>query len=217
MKTKIIMILTIIMVISGMSTINAYADYYQSNTILYKGMQNNEVMNLQRDLAGLGYFYVAPSGIFGSYTEQTVMKFQKDHYLTADGVVGHATARQIKAEKIVRTAKKYLDVPYVWGGSTSSGFDCSGYTSYVMSQNGIAIPRTAEQQYNQGVWISKSQLQKGDLVFFSTYKAGPSHVGIYLGNNQFAHASSGWGKVAITELSNSYFAPRYIGAKRVIW
>ena len=120
------------------------------------------------------------------------------------------------AQKIIATAKQYLGVPYLWGGSTPSGFDCSGFVQYVLGRHGISIPRTSKEQWTVGASVSKNQLQPGDLVFFAnTYTTGISHLGIYIGNNQFIHASSSKG-VTITDLSNSYWAARYYGAKRVI-
>ena len=121
-----------------------------------------------------------------------------------------------KADQIIATAKQYLGVPYVWGGTSPSGFDCSGLVYYTFRQHGIYLNRTAATQYQHGVYVSKSNLQPGDLVFFqNTYKAGISHVGIYVGNGQFIHASSSQG-VTISYLSNSYWASHYYGARRVI-
>jgi cell wall-associated NlpC family hydrolase len=117
---------------------------------------------------------------------------------------------------VLQTAKQYQGVPYVWGGTSPSGFDCSGFTHYVFLKNGIVIPRVAKDQYKNGTWVSKSQLKPGDLVFFSTYTPGASHVGIYLGSNKFIHASSGAGKITISDLSNSYYVKHYLGAKRII-
>lgn len=114
---------------------------------------------------------------------------------------------------IVATAKQYLGVPYVWGGSTPSGFDCSGFVQYVFKAHGISLPRTSQQQWTTGIWISKSSLQPGDLVFFGT--SSVTHLGIYIGDNQFIHASSSKG-VIITSLSNTYWSARYYGARRVL-
>lgn len=120
------------------------------------------------------------------------------------------------ASKIISTSKNYLGVPYVWGGTSPQGFDCSGFIQYVFSKNGISLPRVTSDQYNAGTSVSKSNLIPGDLVFFETYKPGPSHIGIYLGNNQFIHASSGAEKVTISNLTSTYYTSHYIGARRVI-
>ena len=119
------------------------------------------------------------------------------------------------ASAIIATAKKYIGVPYVWGGSTPSGFDCSGFVQYVFNAHGISLPRVSKEQYGVGTKVSKSSLKAGDLVFFNTEGNGVSHLGIYIGNNQFIHASTSKG-VTITSLSNTYWAPRYYGAKRIL-
>ena len=118
--------------------------------------------------------------------------------------------------KIVAEAKKHLGVPYVWGGSTPSGFDCSGFVQYVLKQCGISVPRTTELQAQVGQEIRKSELRPGDLVFLqNTYRAGISHVGIYIGNDQMIHASSSKG-VTISQLSSSYYLQHYHSARRLI-
>ena len=119
-------------------------------------------------------------------------------------------------ESLVSYGKKFMGVPYVFGGTTPRGFDCSGFTQYVYKSEGITLPRTAEQQYKIGKAVSKSQLVPGDLVFFAnTYKPGISHVGIYAGGNMVLNATSSKG-IALVSLSNSYWGPKYAGAKRVI-
>ena len=124
------------------------------------------------------------------------------------------TASSSKASAVIATAKNYMGVPYVWGGESPSGFDCSGFTQYVLKKNGISIPRVTADQYGTGASVSKSNLRVGDLVFFTTYKAGPSHVGFYMGGGNFIHASSSKG-VTISSLDSSYYSGRYIGARRV--
>jgi cell wall-associated NlpC family hydrolase len=120
-----------------------------------------------------------------------------------------------KASAVISTAKSFVGVPYVWGGDSPSGFDCSGFSQYVLKQNGISVPRTAADQYTVGISVSKSNLRVGDMVFFTTYKAGASHLGFYIGNGNFIHASSSKG-VTISSLSNTYYSSHYIGARRII-
>ena len=121
-----------------------------------------------------------------------------------------------KVNAIIQTAKSYIGVPYKFGGATPKAFDCSGYLQYVFAQNGITIPRTSDEQYKLGRRTASSrQLVPGDLVFFTTYEPGASHCGIYLGNDEFIHASSSKG-VRIDKLSNSYWSPRYYGGKHIV-
>lgn len=120
------------------------------------------------------------------------------------------------AQQIIANAKKHLGTPYVWGGTTPSGFDCSGFVQYVFKQSGISLPRTTSEQVKKGTYVSKSNLQPGDLVFLkNTYREGVSHVGIYIGDGQMIHASSSKG-VTISSLSTSYYTQHYHSARRVL-
>lgn len=120
------------------------------------------------------------------------------------------------ADKIIRTAKSYIGVPYLWGGSSPKGFDCSGFVQYVFAKHGISLPRTTDTQYKEGTYVSKSKLQPGDLVFLqNTYRDGISHVGIYVGDGKMIHASSSKG-VVISDLSTSYYVQHYYGARRIL-
>lgn len=110
---------------------------------------------------------------------------------------------------------KTLGTTYKFGGTSTSGFDCSGFTKYVFNKVGLTLPRTSKAQYQMGTSISRNDLRAGDLLFFNTFGTGVSHVGIYVGNGKFAQSSSSRG-VNITSLSQSYWANRYIGAKRVM-
>lgn len=116
---------------------------------------------------------------------------------------------------IVATAKKYLGYRYVYGGaSQSTGFDCSGFTSYVYKQHGISLNRTAAGQYSNGVAVSRANLQPGDLVMFG--KSGINHVAIYIGGGQIIHASTPSTGVRIDSLSTGYYNNNYVGARRII-
>ncbi|SDI41070.1 NlpC/P60 family protein [Desulfosporosinus hippei] len=119
------------------------------------------------------------------------------------------------AKQVLNYGAQFLGIKYVWGGTTPSpGFDCSGYVQYVFRNSGITLSRTSEQQFKNGVSVSRSDLKPGDLVFFATYSSGASHVGIYVGNNTMIHSSSGG--VSYDDMTSSYWAKRYLGARRVI-
>jgi peptidoglycan DL-endopeptidase LytE len=118
--------------------------------------------------------------------------------------------------RLVTFAKKMLNIPYKFGGNSILGIDCSAYVKKVYGLFGIDLPRTAREQFNSGEPIDKDQLSVGDLVFFRTYASFPSHVGIYIGNNLFIHASSKGRKVTISSLDTPYFLKRFIGAKRLL-
>ena len=113
---------------------------------------------------------------------------------------------------LIADASVYIGVPYVWGGNTpTQGFDCSGFLVYVFNKQGVSLPRTMAQIWNVTTPVSSPSV--GDIVYFETYKPGASHGGIYIGNNKFIHAGSSSG-VTISDLTSSYWAPKYLGAKR---
>ncbi len=122
-----------------------------------------------------------------------------------------------RVEKVLSTAKSKMGTRYVYGASRSSAFDCSGFVVWVMSKNGVSVPRTSAQQARVGKSVAKGSLQKGDLVFFKTTRGSSrvSHVGIYLGGGKFIHASSGGGKVQVNSLSEGYYQKRYVTARRL--
>jgi cell wall-associated NlpC family hydrolase len=112
---------------------------------------------------------------------------------------------------VVGIAMQYLGVPYVWGGSSPSGFDCSGFVMYVYSQVGVSLPHYTGAQWTDGVPVSRSDLQPGDLVFFD----GLGHVGIYVGGGQFIHSPETGDVVKISSLNEGYYAATYDGARRI--
>ena len=112
---------------------------------------------------------------------------------------------------VVGIAMQYLGVPYVWGGSSPSGFDCSGFSMYVFAKIGISLPHHAASQYGMGTAVSKDQLAAGDLVFFN----GLGHMGIYIGGGSFIHAPHSGDVVKISSLSDSWYAQTWVGARRL--
>ena len=161
-----------------------------------------------------GWYKVQYEGQTG-YIRSDLLALTEPPRWNSQNYVGEAPVVETVGEQIVNYAYNFLGTPYVWGGSSPSGFDCSGFTQYVFKQMGYSIKRTAAQQLTCGYAVS--DLQLGDLVFFeNTYTTGAdaSHVGIYVGDNQFIHAASGG--VKVTDLSDDYYAARYVGARRVI-
>ena len=137
----------------------------------------------------------------------------------SDIVFGNRDKLPAKSKKIISLAKKKLGKRYVWGAvGQHNTFDCSGFTSYVCKKNGICLPRRAIQQSKYGKPVKRSELQPGDLVFFDTSKSRRgyvNHVGIYIGNGKFIHASSAKKKVIITSLNKPFYSQRFKGARRV--
>ncbi len=180
-----------------------------------------------------GWFAVSYNGVSGYVASQYVLICSPASITSAaDKPAGTADAAEstetaettdstvspsASASDIVSVAQQYLGVPYVYGGSSPSGFDCSGFTMYVFAQVGISLPHGATSQLSYGTEVSRSNLQPGDLVFFQDYGAVASHVGIYIGGDQFIHASSSSGNsrcVTTSSLSESYYASHYLTARR---
>lgn len=126
-----------------------------------------------------------------------------------------APAASGSAAALISTAKDQMGVPYSWGGTSRGGFDCSGFVQYVFAKHGVNLPRTSISQSQIGQKVAREDLQPGDLIFFITRGSRVSHVGIFIGNGQFIHASSGGGQVRIDNLSKDYYNKRYAGARRV--
>ncbi|MBR6012667.1 MAG: C40 family peptidase [Selenomonadaceae bacterium] len=197
--------------------------------MLRMGDQGAEVAEVQGRLASLGYDVVA-DGDFGPATADAIKDFQTLNGIQADGLIGPTTYMALLGKdmpdisrgssyisrRIISTSMQYMGVPYVFGGTSPIyGFDCSGYVQYVFAQAGISLPRTADAQFEVGTPISTTDLLPGDAVFFTTYTYGASHVGIYIGDGNFIHASSSRG-VTISSLSSSYYSTHYIGARRML-
>ena len=134
------------------------------------------------------------------------------HYATV--APGSKDKEHLRIE-IVRTAHRFIGIRYRWGGQSSkTGFDCSGLTMVVYRLNGLDLPRSSRQQWKSGRPVYPDKLSTGDLVFFATNGDGRvSHVGIYMGNNNFLHAPGSGRKIRISSMSNKYYKSRYLGAR----
>jgi cell wall-associated NlpC family hydrolase len=116
-----------------------------------------------------------------------------------------------RGETVVALAKQHVGAPYRWGGSSPSGFDCSGLVRYVYAQVGIALPHNAAQQYRLGMPVAREDLEPGDLVFFDRLR----HNGIYVGDGRFIHARQTGRRVAIASLDDEWYASHFVGARRL--
>ncbi len=154
----------------------------------------------------------------------------EDGYVSAQyvEVIDEATAAELRTsvsysnsslgQKAVEYAMQFLGYRYVYGGaSPSTGFDCSGLTSYVYKNAlGVSINRTSRDQFSNGTYVDKANLQAGDLLFFANSGTTINHVGMYIGNNQFIHASSPTTGIIISSLSESFYVRTYYGARRIV-
>ncbi|WP_010529551.1 NlpC/P60 family protein [Lentibacillus jeotgali] len=209
-------------------------------TLLNQGDRGEAVESAQSELASQGYYTYNLDGIFGPITKDAVEDFQSDHGLTVDGIVGPETKQALSSSgskteaepetktqsetititsnssdsDVVSTAENLVGESYVSGGETpSEGFDSSGFINYVFEQNGTDLSRThADMWASDGEHVDSPSV--GDVVFFEgTYKSGPSHSGIYIGNNKMIHAGTEDTGVATADLDIDYWQNHYLGAK----
>jgi peptidoglycan endopeptidase LytE len=152
----------------------------------------------------------------GPKTYDTALATEADKEKQAIDISVTDNDKRSLQDRLVLFAKKLLDIPYRFGGNSPLGIDCSAYVKKVYSLIGVDLPRTAREQFHEGTPVSEGELNIGDLVFFRTYASFPSHVGIYLGNNLFIHASSRARKVTIDSLNTPFYLRRFIGAKRLL-
>jgi peptidoglycan DL-endopeptidase LytE len=206
---------------------------------VYPGLQGEDVEIVQESLQYFGYYEGEIDGMYGPLTKKAVEIAEEKHDIdfldeaprqslsamynserqqTATASVQTKPKSNIKNvtvsasySAIIQTAYAHVGTPYVWGGTSPSGFDCSGFLQYVHSVHGVTIPRTVSDLWNFASPVSS--LSVGDLVFYETYKPGPSHAGIYLGNGQFIHAGNNG--VEVSNMGEAYWQQRYLGAKRI--
>jgi cell wall-associated NlpC family hydrolase len=155
---------------------------------------------------GNGFFLW--SSIDGTIDARAVERSFSLQFDDPDAIAGSG-----KRFAIARAALRFLGTPFVWGGTSASGFDCSGFVQHVFAMLDVQLPRTADYQFADEPHV-RGSLRTGDLVFFQTYAPGASHVGIYLGDGRFVHSSRPF--VHISRLSDPYYASRYVGAARPV-
>ena len=143
-------------------------------------------------------------------------------YVSADYIIQVDAAEASsagKGQEIANYALTFVGYPYVYGGSSPSGFDCSGFTQYVYKQFGYSLNRTASNQLQNGTPVSMSELLPGDLVLFKragTGSSAASHVGLYIGNGQFVHASTAKVGVIVSDLDSAYYTTGFVGGRRIV-
>ncbi|SDJ08628.1 C40 family peptidase [Salimicrobium halophilum] len=212
------------------------ATQVQSN-LLTQGDRGQAVSSLQSELSQQGYYTYSVDGIYGPITKNAVMSFQADQGLAVDGIAGPRTKAALGSgsaatassqtepvavdtsasagnSEIVAAAENLLGIPYQYGGTTRAALDSSGFINETFEQVGVDVSRT-----HAGIWANNgthvSSPSVGDVVFFEgTYDtAGPSHSGIYIGDNQMIHAGSGG--VEVSNMGIDYWQNHYIGAKSI--
>lgn len=164
-------------------------------------------------------FFVENLGISVTW-EQETRTIYIDSNRTVVSRDGSNSGREAVASpgpsQVVAEARRLVGTRYTWGGtSPQTGFDCSGFIYYLGKVYGLELPRTSYEQFQVGVPVARGNLAPGDLVFFSTYASGPSHVGIYMGGGDFINAQSSATGVKIASLESWYWSSRYVGARRV--
>jgi len=198
------------------SKVNLREKADKTSTVLKEITLNTQVSVLS---TSNGWAYVEVNGKKGYIAESLLSQNKQEtsrgstqnRTTTSTETVNQSTEASGKGNDVVAYARQFLGCKYVYGGTSTSGFDCSGFTQYVYKHFGVSLQRTAASQYSNGTAVSS--LQAGDLVMFG--KSGINHVGIYIGGNTFIHAANKSRGVTIDSLASGYYKSSYVGARRV--
>ena len=186
-------------------------DIFGFNCGWYKVKYNGQVGYIRSDLVTLLEKPYCNSGSSSSSSSYSSATGYDDSYSSGSS----SSSSTSLGTQIANYGMSFVGYPYVYGGTSPSGFDCSGFVQYIYRQFGYSINRTATAQLANGYYVSYDSLIPGDLVFFGSGSSA-SHVGMYIGGGEFVHAANSRSGVKISSLSESWYAARYIGARRIV-
>ena len=225
---RIVATLVALMTISAFIIVPAYADFDDiDEPAQYYGVVQVSSLNVRQSasmdagiITTLNYGsrvrvnWIEPGWVCVAYNNDGLMGYVSSDYITVyDGTVPDATEG---GQAVCDLAAQFLGVPYVWGGTSPSGFDCSGLCQYVYAQLGIKIARVADDQMKEGFYVTRDQLMPGDLVGFGS-GGYASHIGIYVGDGMMIHAPHTGDVVKYTSIDSDYYASRFLGGRRIIY
>lgn len=156
-----------------------------------------------------GWFHIVYGGVQG---------YMHPDYIQVIGTNQDGATDQTVGQQVADYALQFVGYPYVYGGASPGGFDCSGLTSYVYKQFGYFLNRTAAGQGYNGIWVPRNALQPGDVLLFTAPGCGGyvNHAGLYVGNGQMIHASTNTGGVIVSDINTGYYIQNYVAARRIV-
>ncbi len=201
---------------TGGTDVNMRADASTSSSVVKRLAQKGSALTVT-GVSGQWLRVTDTSGAAG-YIRSDLVCYRRGAADAAAPAGSSGSVTQSGGDGLVQTALLYKGYSYRWGGmSPATGFDCSGFANYVCSQNGVSLHRSAQEIYsNDGVAVSKDELQPGDLLFFGYGAYSVTHVGIYIGDGQMIHASTSATGVILSDINSNYYTRMYVGAKRVV-
>lgn len=228
---RIVATLLVLMTISTFIILPTYADYDEiDEPAQYYGVVQVSTLNVRQSasmdagvITTLPYGtrvrvnWIEPAWVCVAYNNDGLIGYVSADYLSVyDGTIPEASEG---GQAVCDIAAQFLGVPYVWGGTSPNGFDCSGLVQYVYAQLGFKLARVADDQMKEGIPVSRDQLMPGDIIGFSSSGLGgyASHIGIYVGDGMMIHAPHTGDVVKYTSINSDYYASRFAGARRIIY